>query len=90
MILNEQTVLVYQELLTNPGGHGLSFKPITECFSKSDTCVAKHELFNSYNEYLGGRLPKVIGYIIMDNVFGVCSGKDESGNLGYYLQFNKP
>ena len=90
MILNEQTIGAYKELLTNPFKHGLTFKPITECFEKSEKVTAKHILAKEFTDYLDKPLPKVIFYIVMNQLFGQCDGKDENGNLGYHLRFTAP
>lgn len=88
MKINPETINAYTELLLNPSKHGLDFIPLTDCFKKSDTVTAKHVLAKQFIEYLGKPLPKVVLYIIMDNVFGQCDGKDPEGHLGYYLEFN--
>jgi hypothetical protein len=87
MILNVETIDAYQELLTNPAKNKLHFKPIKECFEKSEIVTAKHTLAEQFIEYVEKPLPKLILYIIMDQVFGLCDGKDEDGNLGYHLKF---
>ncbi|KKN15085.1 hypothetical protein LCGC14_0989600 [marine sediment metagenome] len=87
MNLNPETIGAYKELLLNPSKHKLDFKPITECFEKSDDVTAKHILAKEFIDYLNKPLPKVILYIVMNQVFGQCDGKDSSGNLGYHLKF---
>lgn len=88
MELNPQVIDAYKQILSNPSEHGFDFKPIKDCFEKSEKVTAKHILFNQFIEYIKKPLPKLIFYILMDEIFGVCNGKDESGNLGYHLQFN--
>lgn len=85
MNLTPQTIAVYQELITNPVKYGFEFTPITDFFEKSDIITAKHVLAESYILHVRERLPKLILYIIMDNIYGQCNGKDAKGNLGYYL-----
>jgi hypothetical protein len=84
MELNKQTIDAYRELLTNPEKHGLPFKALAECFKASDKITAKHIIYGQFINYLKKPLPKVIFYIIMDELFG-CDGKDEKGDLGYKL-----
>ena len=88
MELNPQTIDAYKELLLNPSKHKLDFKPINECFEKTDRVTAKHILAKEFITYLKKPLPKVILYIVMDQVFGQCNGKDSNGDLGYYLKLN--
>jgi len=90
MNLTPDAVNAFQSLLTEPKQHALPFESITDLFVKSDICTAKHILAKQYMEYLQRHVPKVILYIIMDNVFGQCNGKDAEGSLGYYLEFKKP
>lgn len=85
--LTPEVINAYKTLITNPKEHGLEFKPLTECFEKSDLVTPKHILAKEYLDYIQKPLPKVILYIIMDEVFGICDGKAESGDLGYHLIF---
>ncbi len=87
MQLTPEVVAMYKDFLVNPAKHKLDYKPISECFEKSETVTAKHILWHEYIAYLQRPLHKVIGYIIMDEVFGQCDGKDEKGSLGYHLKF---
>lgn len=89
MILNKETIAAYKELLTHPKENRLTFDSIEDCFLKVETVTAKHVLAKYYMLYLNRDIPKVIIYIIMDEVFGQCDGKDEGGNLGYHLRFIK-
>lgn len=86
--LNPETIDAYKTLITKPKENGLPFDAITECFDKSETVTAKHILAKQYIDYIGKPLPKVILYIIMDDLFGQCTGKDKNGDLGYKLKFN--
>ena len=74
MVLSPETVNAYKELLTNPQKHGLQFKPL-------------HELFEDFANYLQKPLPKVIFYIIMDELYSHLIDKDEkTKDLGYRLK----
>lgn len=78
----------YKELLNNPSSHGFTFRKLTECFKESSTVIPKHELYKIYIDYLQKPLPKIVFYIIMDEIYGNVIDKDEtSGNLGYKLEF---
>lgn len=51
--LTPQTVELFRDLVEHPENHkGCNYKPIRECFKKSDTCTPQHILFKHY--YLGG------------------------------------
>jgi hypothetical protein len=97
MQLNEQSVNAYKTILSNPSEHGMDFRPITECFEKSETATAQHILFKQYLEYLQKPLPKIIFYIVMAEIYGAPNGFDQEhrfgnhpnapGCLGFYLKF---
>lgn len=88
MILTPQAVDAYKQCLTNPNEHGISdFKPLAECFEECEQVTPKHILFESYVAYLGRPLPKVIFYIIMDELYRHLIAKDEATkDLGYRLK----
>lgn len=85
MILNQETIDAYTELLMNPNKHGLNFKALNKCFENSDKVTAKHILYEQYIQYLKKPLPKALFYIIMDKLYP-SQGKDEHGYFGYYLR----
>lgn len=87
MNLTPESVNAYKELMTNPASHGLSFKPLAECFEECKKVTPKHILYENYLEYLQKPLPKVIFYIIMDELYEHLISKDENtGYLGYRLK----
>lgn len=56
-------------------------------FSPNDIVVANHELFDQWREATQRyKLPKLVFYILMDEVFGATSQKDSNGNLGRKLK----
>lgn len=85
--LNTESVAAYKEALTNPSKHGLPIRATQDCFIKSETVTAKHILAKQYMDECNGNLPKIFCYIVMDQVFGQCNGKDKDGLLGYHLKF---
>lgn len=86
MILSDETIGAFRSLMFEPEKHGLPFPPFKECFGASTTVRAQHLLFADYIDVIGGRpLPKIIFYVMMREAFGPPNGKDENGNLGYYL-----
>ena len=87
MDLTPETVKAYETLLTKPKENGLKFRPINECFEKSETVTAKHILAKQYINEVNKPLPKFFVYIIMDKLFGQCDGKDKNGYGGYHLKF---
>ncbi|MCX6216520.1 hypothetical protein [Spirosoma sp.] len=63
----------------------MDFKPIQECFQPSDKVTAKHLLFEQLISLIKVPLPKVIFYILMDEMYGDTIGKSEDGCAGYAL-----
>jgi hypothetical protein len=88
LVLNEQSVAAYKELLQNPGGHGLPFRPIKECFKPADVATPKDVLFNDFVTEVPS-CPKVIFYIIMDELYTNEIANAPDGKSGYKLQFIK-
>lgn len=93
MILSPEAVNAYKTLLTNPKKNGLPIDPLSDIIVKAETVTAQHILFKDFISYLHSKLPnadlpKVIFYIILQEVFGPCTGKDEQGALGYHLRVN--
>lgn len=83
-----ETINAYKELITNPQKHGLDITPITDFFIESTVVIPKHLLAKAYIEHINKPLPKVILYIIMDEIYGCCREKDDNGDLGYKLIVN--
>lgn len=86
MELTPALISAYRDIIFNPSKHGLEFKPMKDCFEKSDEVTAKHILHFKFMIYINKPLPKVIFYILMDELFGFGDGKDENGYLGYHLK----
>ncbi|NDV96467.1 hypothetical protein D0T84_16320 [Dysgonomonas sp. 521] len=90
MVLNEQTVNAYKELLINPQKHNLKITSITDFFAPSEIVIAKDILAKSYIDHINKPVPKIIIYIIMDDLYGACIEKDSNnGNLGYKLTYKQ-
>lgn len=85
MNLTPALVASFKEAILDPSAHDLPFKPLKEYFQKSETVTAKHILAQEYMKIVN--IPKIVLYIIMDEEFGQCDGKDEKGALGYHLVF---
>lgn len=59
---------------------------IQQYFIRSETFIPKHLLFQKFIEGTKWKaLPKLIFYIIMDDIYPRSIGKAECGNLGYCL-----
>lgn len=96
--MTPQTVALFRKFVEHPEEcEGCDYKPIRECFEKSDTCTPQHILFNEYIAYLKRPLPKVFFYIIMDEIYPELKGNAESkydadgnyiggGEIGFYLK----
>jgi hypothetical protein len=60
---------------------------ITQYFQPSEVCTPKHELFKQFIEGTKWKgLPKIIFYILMDDLFPSSIKKAPCGDLGYSLQ----
>lgn len=88
IIINEETIAAYRTILQNPSQYhaDFNFTPIKDFFIPSETLTAQHILAQEYISHINLCLPKLILYIIMNELFGNPNGKDEDGNLGYYLK----
>ena len=54
--LTPKTVALFRKFVEHPEEYeGCDYKPIRECFEKSDTCTPQHILFNEYIAYLRRR-----------------------------------
>lgn len=96
--LTPKTVAMFRKFVEHPEEFkGCNYKPIQECFEKSDLCTPKHILFNQYIAYLRRPLPKVFFYIIMDDIYPEMRGKAPykyndkgevtgGGEYGFYLK----
>jgi len=95
LILCEESVAAYKELMTNPESHGLTdMKPLKDCFVEVEQATPKHVLYNQYVELIGKPLPKVIFYIVMDEIYGklidyTFNALGVHGDLGYKLSIVK-
>lgn len=90
MQLSKELIEAVKDGVTNPEKHGFQITPIQDFFVKSETVTANHILAKAYIDHVPGDLPKVFVYIIMEQVFGPCNGKDAKGDLGYFLQVVDP
>lgn len=86
MEINEQTISAYKKMLSKPKEYNLPFKSLREIFNPSDEAIAKHIVFEEYQKIIDRNIPKLIFYIIMDDIFPQNVASD--GNLGYCLKFN--
>ncbi|WP_126654110.1 hypothetical protein [Chryseobacterium aureum] len=86
MVLNNELIQAYKQMLSNPKDYNLPFKSIDEIFDPSDNAIAKHSVFEKYQSLIQRDIPKVVFYIIMDGLF--VQRKADDGNLGWLLTFN--
>lgn len=60
---------------------------ITQYFISTATCTPKHLMFKEFTEKTKWKgLPKVIFYILMDNLYPKHIAKAPNGDLGYCLE----
>jgi hypothetical protein len=86
LTLSPEAVNAYKTILQDPVAYKMDFKPLGEVLVKSDKITAQHILFNEFAAYIKRPLPKVIFYIILNEIYGMTQGNDENGNAGYYLK----
>lgn len=88
IIIDEETIAAYRTILQNPSQYHADFNfiPLSDFFIPSETITAQHILAQQYISHINLCLPKLILYIIMNELFGNPNGKDADGNLGYYLK----
>lgn len=84
MILTPERIAAYKELISNPSKHGLPITSINDFYEVSDTLASKYTLAKAYLVHVNNKIPKLILYIIMDEIYG--ESIDEKGILGYYLK----
>ena len=84
MTLTPEAVAAYKTLMTKPKENGLDFPPLSEVFEATENATAKHILFQQYIDLIKKPLPKVMFYIIMDELYPQAKAAD--GNLGYCIR----
>lgn len=89
MNLTPQTVDAYKTLMTKPEENGLDFPSLENCFDHFDPGTPKHILYKEYVELIRKPLPKIIFYIVMDQIYFKGIVKCPDGNLGYQLKIKK-
>ncbi len=90
MTLSPEAVAAYKKLLENPKDNGFDFLPLNEVFEVTEVSIAKHLLYDQYLKVINRtreHLPKVIFYIIMDDIYN--QKKADDGNLGYCVQIRE-
>jgi hypothetical protein len=87
MNLTKDTIAVYTDLLTKPNEHGLDIPALSEVIETTEEATAKYLIYELYLVRVGRSkhvIPKVVFYIIMDNLYPIK--KDEGGYLGYCVR----
>jgi len=85
MNLTPDVVAAYKTLMTKPKENGLDEMPsLEECFVAAEEATSKHMLYAKYIMLVGKPIPKVIFYIIMDELYPTVKAPD--GNLGWKLE----
>lgn len=80
-------VIMLSVIFILSSGMTIQFKPLHECFEEIEEVTPKHLLFEDFANYLQKPLPKVIFYIIMDELYSHLIDKDEkTKDLGYRLK----
>ncbi len=90
MTLTPEAVEAYLHIMENPAEYNFDFKPLSQLLVKSDKITAQHILYREYIDCIqNSNIPKVIFYIILQDKYGACHGKDDAGCFGYYLTVQK-
>lgn len=76
--MTQETVNLYKDFLLNPEKYKCTYKPLSECFEKSDKYIPQDKLFDDYITYIKKPLPKFMFYIIMEDVFGEYGGCEQT------------
>lgn len=84
--LTPEAVDAYTKILVSPADYGMPFKPIGEILIESDVAIPAHILFKEFIDVIQKPLPKVMFYIIMDNLFAHTRSKAPNGDMGYKLK----
>lgn len=87
MIVTPELVEMSKRIL-NSGFEGQTL-PFRDCFETSDNVTAKHILDEDLRKAIGHCIPKFFIYLMMDEVLGVCTGKDSKGYAGYHLSVKR-
>lgn len=97
MQLNKATINQYKDFLENPQKYDCNYKPIKECFAPSKHVTPQDKLYELYIAHIDKPLPKVVFYIIMQELYDEYRGKapyDEKtkkgGEFGYALDVVAP
>lgn len=88
--ITEETIEIAREILVEGKLNGINGKvpEFEKCFDVEKSVTAKHILWGDFVKATGCQIPKVFGYMVMDKVFGMCTGKDLQGYAGYNLKCN--
>jgi hypothetical protein len=84
--LSSETVDAYKELMISPKTHGLEMPSLSECFEEADTATANHILFDEYIKRVQRPVPKIVFYILMNELYRPNLVKCADGNYGYKLK----
>jgi hypothetical protein len=85
--LTPAAIEAYKEAVSNPSKHNLKMRLFAECLQKSETITASHILFDAYHKNENHKVPKVIFYMLLEDIYGQAQGKDGDGYAGYFLSF---
>lgn len=87
MVVTEELVNSYIECCKNPKVHDLPFRPIVDCFEKTETVTPCDVLVHEYIKHEVIAIPKFMFYLVMNDVYGIAKDKATDGRVGYFLRF---
>ena len=80
----------YLKMLNNPIDYAFNFKPITECFEKSEEITPTEDLRKQYSAYTKLEINQVLFFGVLKDLFPNDIAEDQNGNLGFRLAFKRP
>lgn len=86
MILSPEAIAAFSKILHHPKDYDMSFRPFPEMWEPAETARANHLLFEDFQAEVPN-CPKLVFYIIMNEIHGLPCDKDEEGRLGYKIRY---
>jgi len=85
MKLTPELIGAYKKLISNPKENNLYFPALDDIIENSDNVIAKHIVFEKYLAIIKKPIPKVVFYIIADELYK--QKLDPKGDIGYCVNF---
>jgi hypothetical protein len=92
MTISPELIADFKKILLDPKEYNFKFTAINDFFTVSNTIIPKDVLAKEYTDHCRDNeasLPKLVLYIIMDEIYGSTDGKAKNGSFGYFLKIAK-